>query len=43
MRKEEANFEMVDQFNDEDNLELIDEKIGTDKNLKDLFKELEKH
>ncbi|MEK6552721.1 MAG: SPOR domain-containing protein, partial [Bacteroidota bacterium] len=41
--EEEANFEMVDQFNDEDNLELIDEKIGTDKKFtKDLFKELEK-
>ena len=41
--EEEANFEMVDQFNDEDNLELIDEKVGTDKKFtKDLFKELEK-
>ncbi|MCX6174302.1 MAG: SPOR domain-containing protein [Ignavibacteriales bacterium] len=41
--EEEANFEMVDQFNDDDNLELIDQKVGTDKKFtKDLFKELEK-
>lgn len=41
--EEEANFEMVDQFDDDDNLELIDEKVGTDKKFtKDLFKELEK-
>ncbi len=40
--EEEVNFEMVDQFNDDDNLELIDEKVGTDKKFtKDLFKELE--
>ncbi|TSA30595.1 MAG: SPOR domain-containing protein [Ignavibacteriales bacterium] len=41
--EEEANFEMVDQFNDDDNLELIDQKVGTDKKFtRDLFKELEK-
>ncbi|MFA5805401.1 MAG: SPOR domain-containing protein, partial [Melioribacteraceae bacterium] len=41
--EEEANFEMVDQFDDDDNLDLIDEKVGTDKKFtKDLFKELEK-
>lgn len=43
IEEEEANFEMVDQFNDDDNLELIDEKVGTNKKFtKDLFKELEK-
>ncbi len=41
--EDEANFEMVDQFDDDDDMELIDEKVGTDKKLtKDLFKELEK-
>jgi len=43
IREEDADFEMVDQFSDEDNLELIDEKVGADKKFtKDLFKELEK-
>ena len=42
INEEEVNFEMVDQFNDDDNLELIDEKVGGDKKFtKDLFKELE--
>ncbi|NJD21974.1 MAG: hypothetical protein FIA82_04815 [Melioribacter sp.] len=40
--EEEVDFEMIDQFNDDDNLELIDEKVGTDKKFtRDLFKELE--
>jgi len=41
--EEDANFEVIDKFNDDDDLELIDEKVGNDKKFtKDLFKELEK-
>lgn len=40
---EEANFEIVDQFDDEDKLEFIDEKMSfNNKSNKDLFRELEK-